>query len=247
MAETKSLAASVRSGTGKGAARSVRREGRIPGVIYGGGEPPMPISLLWHDVNLLIYQGGFLKTTFNLDVEGDTELVIPRDYQLDPIKDRPLHVDFLRIKKGSKIDVEIPIRTINDDEAPGLKKGGVVNVVRHTIELKVSADAIPDAIELDIAGMEIGDVRHMSDLKLPRGSKLATPGDDFTVLTIAPPVEEIVEEDAPEVAADAVPSEEGSADDDTAAKGLDDKDDAAGGDTKSLDPDDNLKPSKKDD
>lgn len=212
MAETKSLAASVRSGTGKGAARSVRREGRIPGVVYGGGEPPMPISLLWHDVNVLIYHGGFLTTTFDLDVDGTKELVIPRDYQLDPVKDRPLHVDFLRIRKGSKLDVEIPVRAINEEEAPGLKLGGVVNIVRHAIELKVSADAIPDAIEIDITGMEIGDSRHMSDLKLPRGTKLSSPGDDFTVLTIAPPVKEIVEEE-PEVAADAVEveGEEGEA------------------------------------
>ena len=231
MAETKSLAASVRSGTGKGAARSVRREGRIPGVVYGGGEPPVPISLLWHDVNVLIYHGGFLTTTFNLDVDGTPELVIPRDYQLDPVKDRPLHVDFLRIKKGSKLDVEIPVHAINEEEAPGLKLGGVVNIVRHTIELKVSADAIPDAIEIDVTGMEIGDVRHMSDLKLPRGAKLSSPEDDFTVLTIAPPVKEIVEEE-PEVAADEVPSEEGSADDDAVAEGLDDKDDAAKGDKK---------------
>ncbi len=223
MAETKSLAASVRSGTGKGAARSVRREGRIPGVIYGGGEPPVPISLLWHDVNVLIYHGGFLTTTFDLDVDGTKELVIPRDYQLDPVKDRPLHVDFLRIKKGSKIDVEIPVHAINEDEAPGLKKGGVVNIVRHVIELKVAADAIPDAIEIDIAGMEIGDVRHMSELKLPRGSKLSSPGDDFTVLTIAPPVEEVVDEE-PEVAADAVPSE-GDAEADAAEDG--DKDEKA--------------------
>jgi large subunit ribosomal protein L25 len=216
MAETKSLAASVRSGTGKGAARSVRREGRIPGVVYGGGEPPVPISLLWHDVNVLIYHGGFLTTTFDLDIDGTKELVIPRDYQLDPVKDRPLHVDFLRIKKGSKIDVEIPVRVFNEEEAVGLKKGGVVNLVQHAIELKVAADAIPDAIEVDIAGMDIGDVRHLSDLKLPRGAKLSSPSeDDITILTIAPPVEEVVDEE-PEVAADAVPSEEGDAEADAA-------------------------------
>ena len=210
MAETKSLAASVRSGTGKGAARSVRREGRIPGVIYGGGEPPMPISLLWHDVNLLIYAGGFLTTTFNIDVDGTTERVIPRDFQLDPIKDKPLHVDFLRIKAGSKIIVDIPVHVLNEEEAPGLKQGGVVNIVRHTLELRVSADAIPESVVIDIAGMEIGDARHMSDLQLPRGTQLATAGEDFTVLTIAPPVEEIVETEAPEEVD--VPSEAGAAD-----------------------------------
>ena len=210
MAETKSLAASVRSGTGKGAARSVRREGRIPGVIYGGGDAPMPISLLWHDVNKLIYAGHFLTTTFDLDVDGQVERVIPRDYQLDPIKDRPLHVDFLRIKAGSKITVDIPVHAINEDEAPGIKQeGGVVNIVRHTLELRVSADAIPANIEVDITGMAIGDSKHMSDLKLPRGSKLATPGEDFTVLTIAAPVEEVVETEAPEEVD--VPAEHGVA------------------------------------
>ena len=211
MAETKSLAASVRSGTGKGAARSVRREGRIPGVIYGGGDAPMPISLLWHDVNKLIYAGHFLTTTFDLDVDGQVERVIPRDYQLDPIKDRPLHVDFLRIKAGSKITVEIPVHVVNEEAAPGLKAGGVVNLVRHALEMRVSADAIPANIEVDVSGMTIGDSKHMSDLKLPRGVKLAAPEEDFTVLTIAPPVEEVVETEAPETVD--VPSEAGSPED----------------------------------
>ncbi len=216
MAETKSLAASVRSGTGKGAARSVRREGRIPGVIYGGGDAPMPISLLWHDVNKLIYAGHFLTTTFDLDVDGNVERVIPRDYQLDPIKDRPLHVDFLRIKAGSKITVDIPVHIVNEDEAPGIKQGGVVNLVRHTLELRVGADAIPASVEVDIAGMTIGDSKHMSDIKLPRGAKLAAPEEDFTVLTLAAPVEEIVETEAPESVE--VPSEAGSPEDDARVK-----------------------------
>ena len=214
MAETKSLAASVRSGVGKGAARSVRREGRIPGVIYGGGEPPRRISLLWHDVNKLIYAGHFLTTTFDLDVDGSVERVIPRDYQLDPIKDKPLHVDFLRIKAGSKIVVEIPVHVANDDAAPGLKAGGAINLVRHALELRVSADAIPESVTVDVTGLAIGDSVHMNEVKLPRGTSLATPGENFTVLTIAPPVEDIVETDAPDTIA--VPSEAGSAEDDPA-------------------------------
>ena len=221
MAETKSLAASVRSGVGKGAARSVRREGRIPGVIYGGGEPPTPISLVWRDVNKLIYAGHFLTTTFDIDVDGDVERVIPRDYQLDPIKDKPLHVDFLRIKAGSKINVDIPVHVIGEDEAPGLKVGGVVNIVRHALELKVNADAIPAGIEVDIKGLAIGDSIHMSEVKLPRGARLATPGEDFTVLTIAPPVEEIIETEAPETVD--VPTEHGSPEDEARAE-----DEAAG-------------------
>ena len=214
MAETKSLAASVRSGVGKGAARSVRREGRIPGVIYGGGEPPTPISLLWHDVNKLIYAGHFLTTTFDLDVDGSVERVIPRDYQLDPIKDKPLHVDFLRIRAGSKIVVEIPVHVANEDEAPGLKAGGVVNIVRHALELRVAADAIPANVTVDLTGLAIGDSVHMSEVKLPRGASFVTPDEDFTVLTIAPPVEEIVETEAPLTVE--VPSEAGSAEDDPA-------------------------------
>ena len=214
MAETKSLAASVRGGVGKGAARSVRREGRIPGVIYGGGEPPVPISLLWHDVNKLIYAGHFLTTSFDLAVDGTVERVIPRDYQLDPIKDRPLHVDFLRIKAGSKITVEIPVHVANEDAAPGLKDGGALNLVLHALELRVSADAIPDAVTVDLTGLAIGDSVHVGQLKLPRGASLATPGDELTVLTIAAPVEEVVETEAPETLA--VPSEAGSAEDDPA-------------------------------
>ncbi len=214
MAETKSLAASVRSGVGKGAARSVRREGRIPGVIYGGGEPPAPISLLWHDINKLIYAGHFLTTTFDLDVDGSVERVIPRDYQLDPIKDRPLHVDFLRIRAGSRILVEIPVHVANEEEAPGLKAGGVVNIVRHSLELRVSADAIPTGVTVDVTGLAIGDSVHMSEIKLPRGVSFATPGEDFTVLTIAAPVEEVVEIEAPLLVD--VPSDAGSAEDDPA-------------------------------
>ena len=191
MAETKSLAASVRNGVGKGAARSVRREGRIPAVVYGGGEPPTPIALSWHDVNKLIYAGGFMTTTFELDIDGTKERVIPRDYQLDRIKDRPLHVDFLRLKKGQKIDVEIPVHATGQDEAPGLKKGGVLNIVRHVVELNVVADAIPEHIEIDISKMEIGDSVHVSDLKLPRGARLSTAAEaEFTVLTLAAPLVE---------------------------------------------------------
>lgn len=215
MAETKSLAASVRGGVGKGAARSVRREGRIPGVIYGGGEPPVPISLLWHDVNKLIYAGHFLTTTFDLDVDGSVERVIPRDYQLDPIKDRPLHVDFLRIKAGSKITVEIPVHVANEDEAPGLKAGGTINIVLHAIGLRVSADAIPTGVTVDVTGLAIGDSVHVSEIKLPRGASLAVVGEeDLTILTIVPPVEEIVETEAPDTVD--VPSEAGSAEDDPA-------------------------------
>ena len=191
MAETKSLAASVRSAVGKGAARSVRREGRIPGVIYGGGEPPTPIALSWHEVNKLIYAGHFMTTTFEIDVDGSKERVIPRDYQLDPVKDRPLHVDFLRLKAGQKIAVEIPVHAVGQDESVAIKNGAVVNIVRHVVEISVAADAIPENIEVNVAKMEIGDSVHVSDLKLPSGARLANASDaQFAVLTLVPPVVE---------------------------------------------------------
>lgn len=191
MAETKSLAATVRSAVGKGAARSVRREGRIPGVIYGGGEPPTPIALSWHEVNKMIYAGGFKTTTFDIEVDGHTERVIPRDYQLDPVKDRPLHVDFLRLKAGQKIAVEIPIHVIGQEESVALKNGGVVNVVRHTVELTVAADAIPENITVDVEKLEIGEGYHIADLKLPRGARLTNEADkEFAVLNIQPPLVE---------------------------------------------------------
>ena len=191
MAEAKSLAASVRSAVGKGAARSVRREGRIPGVIYGGGEPPTPIALSWHEVNKLIYAGGFMTTTFDIDVEGAVERVIPRDYQLDPVKDKPLHVDFLRLKAGQKIAVEIPIHVTGQDESVAMKNGAVVNIVRHVVELTVAADAIPESVQVDVTSMAIGDGVHVSDLKLPRGARLANEADkEYAVLNIQPPVVE---------------------------------------------------------
>ena len=229
MAEAKTLAASVRSKVGKGAARSVRREGRIPGVIYGGGEKPTSISLSWHDVNKLIYAGGFMTTTFDIDVDGDVEKVIPRDYQLDPIKDRPLHVDFLRLKAGQKIAVEIPIHVTGHEESMAIKNGGVVNIVRHVVELTVAADAIPENIQVDVTDMAVGDGLHISELKLPRGARLTNEADaEYAVLNIQPPVVE-PEPEPEEIATTLVEGEDvpegetagGGADD--AKKGDDDK------------------------
>ena len=229
MAEAKTLAASVRSKVGKGAARSVRREGRIPGVIYGGGEKPTSISLSWHDVNKLIYAGGFMTTTFDVDVDGEVEKVIPRDYQLDPIKDRPLHVDFLRLKAGQKIAVEIPIHVTGQEESMAIKNGGVVNIVRHVVELTVAADAIPENIQIDVTDMAVGDGLHISELKLPRGARLTNEADaEYAVLNIQPPVVE-PEPEPEEIATTLVEGEDvpegetagGGADD--AKKGDDDK------------------------
>jgi large subunit ribosomal protein L25 len=199
MAEMKKLAASVRSGTGKGAARSVRREGRIPAVIYGGGEAPQPISLDRKTATQLIYAGRFLTTIFELDVDGAKERVIPRDFQLDVVKDHPLHVDFLRLKSGSRLRVEVPVHFVNLETAPGIKRGGTLNVVRHTIDMTVPADAIPEFLTADMTGYDINDALHISAIPLPEGCKPTITDRDFTVATIAPPT--VAEEAAAPAAA----------------------------------------------
>ena len=200
MAGTKTLTATARDGTGKGAARGVRREGRIPGVIYGGGDAAAPVSLDYRELNKLIYAGHFLTTIFELDVDGAKQRVIPRDYQLDPIKDQPLHVDFLRLKPGASLRVEVPVHFVNQDICPGLKKGGSLNIVRHAIAMRVPADAIPEAVVADLASLQINDSVHIDAIPLPEGCKLTQRERDFTIATIAAP---LVAAEEPAVAAPA--------------------------------------------
>jgi large subunit ribosomal protein L25 len=188
MAEIKKLAAAVRSGTGKGAARSVRREGRIPAVIYGGGDPPQPLSLDKKELTKLIYAGHFLTTIFELDIDGKAERAIPRDYQLDVVKDTPLHVDFLRLKAGSRLRVDVPVHFVNHDASPGLKRGGSLNIVYHAVEMWVPADNIPEAITGDLTGLEFNDSLHISAFTLPANCKPTNPDKNFTVASIAPPL-----------------------------------------------------------
>ena len=187
MAETKKLAAAVRSGTGKGAARSVRREGRIPAVLYGGGEAPTPLSLDKKNVTQLILAGHFLTTIFELDIDGKKERASPRDYQLDVVKDTPLHVDFLRLKPGSRLRINVPVHFINQETSPGLKRGGALNIVYHSIEMWVPADNIPEAITADLAGMDFNDSLQISAITLPEGCKPTNPDKNFTVASLAPP------------------------------------------------------------
>lgn len=200
MAETKKLAATVRGGSGKGAARSVRREGRVPAVIYGGGAAPETISIDFKEINQLIYAGRFLTTIFEIDVAGRKERCIPRDYQLDVVRDTPMHVDFMRLRAGSTIRVAVPVHFINVETAPGIKRGGTLNVVRHAVEMRVPADAIPEFITADMAGYDINDSLHISAIKLPEGCKPTITDRDFTVATIAPPTT-MREEAAPAAAA----------------------------------------------
>lgn len=204
MAAIKQLAAVARSGTGKGAARSVRREGRVPAVIYGGGVKPEPISVDYKDVNKFIYAGHFLTSIFELELDGRKERVLPRDYQLDVVTDRPVHVDFLRLLPGSHVRIGIPVHVANRDASPGLKKGGAVNLVLHTVEVMAPADDIPESITIDLSGMDFHDSVHVSALKLPEGCRPIAGTAQLTVVTIVPPT--VMAEETPAAGVAAAPA-----------------------------------------
>jgi len=209
MAAIKQLAAVTRSGTGKGAARSVRREGRVPAVVYGGGVKPEPISVDFKDVNKLIFAGHFLTSIFELEIDGRKERVLPRDYQLDVVTDWPVHVDFLRLTPGSHVRIGVPVHVVNRDASPGLKKGGAVNLVLHSVEVMAPADDIPESITIDLTGLDFHDSVHVSAIKLPEGCRPASAKADLTVVTIVPPT--VMAEETPAVATAATPAAGGAA------------------------------------
>ncbi len=196
MSDTYELTAEVRERAGKGAARAVRREGKIPAVIYGDKKPPVAIVLPARELALRLHAGGFLTTVGTIDVGGDKVRVIPKDYQLDPVRDNLMHVDFFRVAKGARLTLEIPVNFVNEEESEGLKRGGVLNVVRHTVELDVPADAIPDELVADLTGLDIGDGVHISSITLPEGVTPTITDRDFTIATIAAPAGLTEAEDA---------------------------------------------------
>ena len=187
MAETKVLKAQAREGVGKGAAREARRQGLVPAVIYGDKKPPVTISIAYKDAMKYIYAGGFLSHVIELDVDGTKHSVIPRDYQLDPVKDFALHVDFLRVAKGAKLNVQVHVNFINEELSPGLKRGGTLNIVHHTLDLTVDAANIPDEVTVDLTGLDIGDTVHISSIKLPAGVSDHSHEEDVTIATIVAP------------------------------------------------------------
>jgi len=187
MAETKVLKAQARNGVGKGAAREARRQGLVPAVIYGDKKSPVAVSVAYKDAHKAIYAGGFKSHVLDLDVDGTIHKVIPRDYQLDVVKGQPLHIDFLRVSGNAKLHVEVHVDFINEEASPGLKRGGTLNVVRHTVEVIAPATAIPDAITVDLTGTEIGDSIHISAVTLPKGVTPAITDRDFTIATIVAP------------------------------------------------------------
>ncbi len=187
MSDTLTLPAETRERAGKGASRAMRREGRVPAVIYGGNEEPLAIHV---EEKLLIKQlgtGHFFNSIVELEVGGKTVRTLPKDVAFHPVNDRPLHADFLRLSANATIHVNVPVIFANEEASPGLKRGGVLNIVRHELELICQADKIPDDIAIDVTGLEVGASIHISHVKLPEGSKSAITDRDFTIATIVAP------------------------------------------------------------
>ncbi|NHB77808.1 50S ribosomal protein L25/general stress protein Ctc [Rhodobacter calidifons] len=190
------LNAEVRTGTGKGAARQARREGYVPGIIYGDGQEPQPIKVKYNYLLTKLKQGRFLQTLFNLKVEGQPDVhVVCRGVQRDVVKDLPTHVDFMRIHDDSRIELFIHVEFVNHDASPGLKRGGTLVVVRPEVELEVTASDIPDHITVDLTGKKIGDVIHINDVQLPPGVK-PTIARNFVIANVAAPSGLVAEENA---------------------------------------------------
>ncbi|MDC0540956.1 50S ribosomal protein L25/general stress protein Ctc [Paracoccaceae bacterium] len=185
--EIPDLHAQERTGTGKGAARQARRDGLVPGIVYGGGSDPLAINIPFNVLLKRLKQGRFLSTLFNLKVEGQEDVrVICRNVQRDVLKDLPTHLDLMRLRRSSKVNLFIPVEFVNEDEAPGMKKGGVLTIVRQEVELRVTAGDIPEKLTIDLAGKDIGDTLTISAITLPAGSK-ATIDRDFVIANISAP------------------------------------------------------------
>jgi large subunit ribosomal protein L25 len=208
--EIPDLHAQVRTGTGKGAARQARRDGMVPGIVFGGDVDPLPINIPFNALVKRLKDGRFKSTLFNLKVDGHDDVrVICRDVQRDVVKDLPTHLDLMRLRRTSKINLFIPVEFLNEEENPGVKKGGVLTVVRPEVELIVTAGDIPEKITVDLGGMEIGDTATISMVDLPKGSK-PTIDRDFVIANISAPsgLRADDDEDDEETAADEVPATE---------------------------------------
>jgi large subunit ribosomal protein L25 len=185
--EIPDLIATVRTGTGKGAARQARRNGDVPGIVYGGGETPLPINVNYNALHKRLKQGRFLSTLFNLKVEGSEDVrVICRGVQRDVVKDLPTHVDFMRLRQNSRIALFIHVTFTGHEASPGLKRGGTLVVVRPEVELEVTAGEIPDHVTVDLSGKDIGDVIHINDVTLPAGA-VPTIHRNFVIANVAAP------------------------------------------------------------
>ncbi len=187
MSDALTLPAETRDRAGKGASRALRREGRVPAVIYGGKEEPTMIHVEAKELVRQLDTGHFMNSIVEIEVGGKKLRTIPKDVALHPVTDRPTHADFFRLSKGGKIEVSVPVVFLNEEASPGLKKGGVLNVVRHELELVCENDKIPSEIEIDVTGKEVGDSIHISEVTLPQGSESAITDRDFTIATLVAP------------------------------------------------------------
>ncbi len=219
MSEQLTLSAETRERAGKGASRAMRREGRVPAVVYGNKEEALTIHVEEKALMKALNGGHFMNSVVMIDVGGTTARTLPKDVQFHPVTDRPLHVDFLRISEHSQVHVAVPIRFTGEEQSRGLKRGGVLNAVRHELELVCDAAEIPDEIEISLAGLDIGDSLHISAVTLPRGSSSAITDRDFTIATIVPSSGMTAGADG-DVPADAVPATD-------ATRGDEDKDEPA--------------------
>lgn len=209
MAQVYTLNVELRDKAGKGSARAARRDGLIPAVIYGAKKAPVMVTIKQNELIAILNRGGFLSNQFELVVDGKKERVLPRDMQLHPVSDQPLHVDFLRLAKGTQVTVEVPVHFFNEEKSPGLKRGGVLNVVRHEVELSVPATEIPGALTVDLEGLEVGDAVKISDIKLPEGCVPTIADRDFTIAAISAPSSMLAEEAEAGEEGEAAPEAEG--------------------------------------
>ncbi len=187
MAKVITIEAQTRDRIGKGASRATRRAGFVPAVIYGDKKDPQSIQIKANELQRLLNRGGFLSHTYDIVVDGKKTTVLPRDLQLHPVTDLPMHIDFLRLGKGSTVTMAVPVHVVGEEESKGLKRGGVINNTRHDIELNVPADAIPEFIEVNVADLDLGDAVKISDITLPEGAVPTITDRDFTILAIVAP------------------------------------------------------------
>jgi large subunit ribosomal protein L25 len=206
MPQTQEMRAETRSGTGKGPAYRTRQKGLVPAVVYGGDTAPQNVAVDAHALSLQYETGHFTTTLVMLDIDGKKTRVLPRVVQLDPVTDRPVHVDFMRLGEGARVRLEVPVHFKNHSDSPGLKKGGVLNIARHELELSCPAESIPNTIEIDLAGLDIHGSVHISSVALPEGVKPIIRERDFTICSIVAPTSVIEEQKAAAAAAAAAAS-----------------------------------------
>jgi len=187
MPEILSLSAEARASAGKGAARATRRAGRVPAIIYGDHKDPVLISLEPRELSRIVSKPGFFATLVDLRVDGDSHRTLPRDVQYHPVSDAALHVDFMRVGAGAKVTVTVPVVFINHERSAGLRRGGLLNVVRHGIEMTCSVESIPERLTVDLSGLDVGESIHMSAVSLPEGARPMITDRDFTIASITAP------------------------------------------------------------